>query len=212
MRVITALITMIFSLSAFAQANSANYQEGKHYIALNTPVRTSSADKIEVTELFWYGCGHCFTFEPLAVQWKGKIADDVVFVQSPAMWNKPMELHARAFYAAKALKVLDKVHQPIFNAMNLERKRLKNADEIYPFFQAQGISKEDFTKSFNSFTVTSQVKQADARARGYRITGTPSLVVDGRYRISAKSAGGHAQMLQVVDYLVAKIRAEKAKS
>lgn len=209
MRVITALLTMIFSLAACAQEAPSTYKDGQHYDTLASPVRTASPDKIEVTELFWYGCGHCFKFEPLAVQWKEKADDDVVFVQSPAMWNQLMELHARAFYAAKALKVLDKVHQPLFNAMNLERKRLKSEDEIYPIFEAHGVSKEDFSKNFNSFTVTSLVKQADARARGYRITGTPSIVVDGRYRVSTKGAGGHVEMLKVVDYLVGKIRAEK---
>ncbi len=208
MRVITALLAMIISLAVNAQ-EAPNYKEGVHYEALANPVRTSDADKIEVTELFWYGCGHCFRFEPLALQWEAKAPADVAFVQSPAMWNKLMELHARAFYTAKALKVMDKVHQPLFNAMNLERKRLKSAEEIYPIFAAQGVSEEDFNKQFNSFAVTSMVKQADARARGYRITGTPSIVVDGRYRISSKGAGGHPEMLKVVDHLVAKIRAEK---
>jgi len=209
MRVITALLAMIISLAVSAQ-EAPNYKEGVHYEALANPVRTSAADKIEVTELFWYGCGHCFRFEPLALQWRDKAPADVAFVQSPAMWNKLMELHARAFYTAKALKVMDKVHQPLFNAMNLERKRLKSAEEIYPIFAAQGVSEEDFNKQFNSFAVTSLVKQADARARGYRITGTPSIVVDGRYRISSKGAGGHPEMLKVVDHLVAKIRAEKS--
>jgi thiol:disulfide interchange protein DsbA len=181
-----------------------------HYETLANPVRTSAPDKIEVTELFWYGCGHCFRFEPLALQWKAKAPADVAFVQSPAMWNKTMELHARAFYTAKALKVFDKVHQPLFNAMNIERKRLSSPEEIYPIFAAQGVSEEDFKKHFSSFTVTSMVKQADARARGYRITGTPSVVVDGRYRVSTKGAGGHTEMLKVVDHLVAKIRSEKS--
>ena len=210
MRVITALLAMIISLAASAQEAPTSYKEGVHYETLANPVRTSAPDKIEVTELFWYGCGHCFRFEPLAMQWKAKAPADVAFVQSPAMWNKLMELHARAFYTAKALKVLDKVHQPLFNAMNIERKRLKTAEEIYPIFAAQGVSEEDFKKSFNSFAVTSLVKQADARARGYRITGTPSVVVDGRYLVSTKGTGGHIEMLKVVDHLVAKIRSEKS--
>jgi len=209
MRALMAFFTMMVSLVACAQEAPTQYVEGKHYAVITTPVRTTSADKIEVSELFWYGCGHCFRFEPLVQQWKMKAADDIAFVQSPAMWNKPMELHARAFYAAQALKVLDKVHQPIFNAMNLERKRLQSVDEIFPIFAAAGVERAAFDKVFKSFGVTSQVKQADARARGYRITGTPAVVVDGKYRVSTKMAGGHVEMLQVVDYLVEKIRAEK---
>ncbi len=210
MRVFAALITMIFSLAACAQEAPATFVEGKHYITLETPVRTTSKDKIEVTELFWYGCGHCFKFEPLAQQWESKAPEDVAFVQSPAMWNGLMELHARAFYAAKALNVLDKVHQPMFNKINLERNMLKSPDVIFPIFESAGVSRQDFDKAFGSFVVTSQVKQANARARGYKITGTPSMVVDGKYRVSTREAGGHVQMLKIVDFLVEKVRAERS--
>jgi len=210
MRAMMAIFAMTLAFVAGAQEAAAQYVEGKHYAVISKPVRTTSADKIEVSELFWYGCSACFRIEPLVQQWKMKAADDVAFVQSPAMWNKPMQLHARAFYAAQALKVLDKVHQPIFNAMNVNRKRLQNADEIFPFFAAAGIERAAFDKVFKSFGVTSQVKQADARARGYRITSTPELVVEGKYRVSSKMAGSHAEMLKVVDYLVAKVRAEKS--
>ncbi len=209
MRVLTALITMILSLAVWAQGGSEAYIEGKDYKVLETPVRTSVKDKIEVSEVFWYGCGACFHFEPLAQQWKSKAADDVAFVHSPAMWNGLMELHARAFYAAKALNVLDKVHQPLFNKINLERNMLKTPDAIFPIFEAQGVSRADFDKAFSSFAVSSQVKQANARARGYKISSTPSIVVDGRYRVSTREAGTHPQLLKTVDFLVEKVRAEK---
>jgi thiol:disulfide interchange protein DsbA len=209
MRIFAALITMIVSLAACAQDAPATYVEGQHYITLSSPVRTADKNKVEVTELFWYGCGHCFKFEPLAQQWESKAPEYVSFVQSPAMWNGLMELHARAFYAAKALNVFDKVHQPLFNKMNLERDMLKSPEAIFPIFAAAGVNREDFDKAFNSFSVSSQVKQANARARGYKITGTPSMVVDGRYRVSTREAGGHVQMLKIVDFLVEKVRAER---
>ncbi len=211
MRALTAILTLIFSLVACAEGPAAapGFEAGVHYAELATPVRTSDPNKIEVAEVFWYGCGHCFRFEPLVQQWKSKADDDINFVRSPAMWNKLMEVHARAFYTAKTLGVLEKLHQPLFNALNLEKKRLVDADELAPLFEAQGVEKAKFLKTFNSFGVTSQVKQADARARGYHITGTPELVVDGKYRVSAKMAGGQAQMLEVVDFLIGKLRKER---
>lgn len=212
MRALTAILTLVFSLAACAQEPSAaapKFEAGVHYAELSTPVRTSDPDKIEVAEVFWYGCGHCFRFEPLVQQWKAKAGADINFVQSPAMWNKLMETHARAFYTAKTLGVLDKLHQPLFNALNLERKRLENADELAVLFEAQGVDKTKFMKAFKSFGVTSQVKQADSRARSYRITGTPELVVDGKYRVSAKMAGGQAKMLEVVDFLIGKLRQQR---
>lgn len=227
MRVIAAIFAMMFFLVACgddqqatvqAQATAqqqapakraAEYVEGVHYVVLDKPVRTQDASKIEVTEVFWYGCSHCFRFDPALHQWAEKLPADVDFRMSPAMWHPDMEIHARAFYTAQALNVLDKMHQPLFNALNLEGKKLNTEAELAEIFAEHGVDNEAFSKAFSSFGVTSQVKQADARARSYKVSGTPEMVVDGKYRISASMAGGQAQMLDVADFLVAKIRAER---
>lgn len=212
MRIFVALFGLLVSLVACADAGTAGkYQAGVHYQVLDNPVRTANPDKIEVTEVFWYGCGHCYHFEPLIKTWKQSLADDVNFVKSPAMWNKPMELHARAFYAAQALGAEEQLNEPLFEALNVQRKRLATEAEIAELFTANGVDAEKFAKAFNSFGVTGQVRQADARARSYRITGTPELVVEGKYRISSKDAGGQPQMLEVANFLIEKVRAEKAK-
>lgn len=213
MRPLLAILAFVFSMAACAEESTTvapSYKAGVHYAVLDTPSRTSDSSKIEVTEVFWYGCSHCFRFEPMVQQWKASAADDINFVHSPAMWNKLMETHARAFYTAKALGVFDKLHQPLFNALNLERRKLENAEELAELFVAQGVEKEAFLKAFKSFGVTSQVKQADARARSYRITGTPEIIVDGKYRVSAKMAGGQDKMLKVVDFLINKVRTERS--
>ena len=212
MRSLVLLLGLMVSLLACAdgQTPASKYREGEHYVALSQPVRTGNPDKIEVTEVFWYGCGHCYTFEPLIRKWKANLSDDVEFVASPAMWNRNMETHARAFYTAKALGVLPKLHEPLFKALNIEKKRLLDADEISELFVAHGVDADQVAKTFDSFGVSSQVKQAAARARGYQITGTPELVVDGTYRVSARKAGSQAEMLRVVDYLITKRRAERS--
>ena len=209
------LILPLFVLAALALWVSSppavvaqeQYEEGTHYDLINPAVRTAEPDKIEVAEFFWYGCGHCYTFEPMLAQWKKTLAEDVDFRGSPALWNPKMEVHARAFYTAQVLGVLDTMHPVIFQAMNVDRKRLASEEEIQELFTANGVSAEDFSKAFNSFGVTSQVRQANSRARAAKITGTPSLVVNGKYRIDTRKAGSQANMLKIADYLVAKERA-----
>ena len=211
--VITAVCLIFVSLVACADEGkpAAEYREGQHYRVLATPVPVSDPSKIEVAEVFWYGCGHCFNFEPLVRRWRQGLADDVAYVYVPAMWNGAMERHARIFYAAKALGVWEKVHQPIFNAINIDRKHLTDDGEIAAFFNEQGVDGDEMVKTLNSFGTTSQVKQADARARGYDIKGTPTLVVNGTYVIETEGAGSHEDMLKVANYLIDKIRAEKQK-
>lgn len=188
-------------------ANGAdNFVAGQHYEVLEQPVRTRDKTRVEVVEVFWYGCSHCYKFEPLAAAWKKTAAADVDFWQSPAVWNNNMKTHAKMFFTAKALGVLDKVHMPIFTAMNIEGKRLANPKEIAALFAGYGVDKAKFEKTFNSFSVNSQVNQADARARSYKITGTPEIVVNGKYRVSARQAGTQAKMLEVVDFLIEKER------
>ncbi len=205
------IVALVFAGPLACSADSpAEFEAGKHYQPLAQPVRTRNPDKIEVVEVFWYGCSHCFHFEPMVQVWAKKLPEDVDFWQSPAMWNPIMQVHARVHFTAKALGVLDTVHEPIFEAINNKRQRLADEPEIAKFFANHGVAQDDFKKAFDSFGVASQVRQADARARGYGITGTPELIVNGKYRVTTSMAGGQAQMLKVVDFLVAKERALRA--
>lgn len=209
MRILVALLGLVFSLSACAQESVDTYKEGQHYVVLEQPVRTSDPSKIEVAEVFAYSCPHCFDFEPLLHAWEQKQGPDVYLSQTHAMWNPQMEPLVRAYYTSVALKVKEKTHIAIFNALHLERKQINTAEQWADFFAVYGVDKAKALSTYNSFGVTSQIKQAEARARSYKITGTPEMVVDGKYRISSRMAGGHAEMLKVVDFLVAKIRAER---
>jgi thiol:disulfide interchange protein DsbA len=195
-----------------ASAGAQDWQEGEHYDVISPAIRTTSDDKIEVTEFFWYGCGHCYNFEPQLTQWKKSLGDDVVVVGSPAMWNGLMEVHAKAFYAAEALGVLDKVHMPLFQALNVDRRRLASEDEIADLFAANGVDRDEFRNAFNSFGVGSQVRQANARARAAKISGTPEMMVAGKYRISTRKAGSQADMLKLASYLIEKEREAREAS
>lgn len=208
-RLVHAFLLMLWLMPAGLHAADALYVEGTHYERLLEPVRTADPARIEVVELFWYGCSHCFQFEPLLAKWEPALAKDVDFHRSPAMWNKLMAVHAQAFYAAEALGVLGKLNQPLFEALNVQRKRLESEDEIAELFAANGVTDADFRKAFNSFGVQSKVKQADARQRSYKTTGTPEMIVNGKFRVSARLAGSPEAMLKVVDFLIAKERAGK---
>lgn len=203
-------VTLVAAVVAHT-AHADSFEAGKHYEVLPQPVMTRDPSKIEVVEVFWYGCIHCFHFEPVVAAWKGKQPADVDFHGSPALWNASMKVHAQAYYTAEALGVLDKVHVPLFKAMNDDKKRLASMEEIEPIFTAAGVAKGDFEDAFESFGVVNQVALADSRARSYRVQGTPEVIVNGKYRVSASMAGGQAEMLKVADFLIAQERAAKKK-
>jgi thiol:disulfide interchange protein DsbA len=204
---LTMTLMLLGPLLALADDSGNSYVEGKDYDLITPAVRTANPDKIEVVEFFWYGCGHCYTFEPMVGAWKKTLPEDVEFRGSPAMWNPLMQIHARAFYTAEALGVLDTMSPVIFQAINVDNERLSSEAELKELFVANGVDAEAFSKAFTSFGVNSQVKQADARARAAKITGTPSMMVNGKYHISARTAGSQGDMLKVADFLVAKERA-----
>jgi thiol:disulfide interchange protein DsbA len=207
---IVAIIAAIVITPTQAQPLVARqYVEGTHYQLISSPVKTFKPDKVEVTEVFWYGCGHCNQFRPVFDAWKNQQADDVAVVHSPAMWNKAMTVHAHMFYTAKAFRLQEKMHKEIFDAMHIGKKKLVSKKQIFSLFEKHGVSQAAFDKTFDSFGVKSQVQQASARARSYGITGTPELVVNGKYRISGRMVGTQVEVLKVASFLIAKERAAK---
>ena len=205
---VLAAVAVLLPLLSHAEA-AAPYQEGKQYVRLDQPVRTRSPDKIEVVEVFWYGCPHCFHFEPLVNAWKKRLPADVDFWVSPVVWNDTTALHARAFYVAQALGVQAKMHQPLFEAITAQSNGYNNKSKLAALFTANGVDAAQFDKAFDAFGVTSQVNQAKARTLSYKIDGTPELVVAGKYRVTGRGAGSQEEMLKVVDFLVAKERKER---
>jgi len=196
---------------AMCQAQTEKYQQGVHYEVLPQAIRTANPDKIEVNEVFSYTCGHCFNFEAVLHPWSKQLADDVDFQQTPAVWQPALEPHARAYYSAAMLKVLDKVHMPIFEAIHVKREAVRTEADFAAIFAAQGIDSDKFSKAYNSFGMSSMVNQAKARVRGYRVQGTPEIIVNGKYRVSTRQTGGFDGMLSVADFLIEKERSAAAK-
>ena len=192
--------------SAFAE----DYELGVHYQQLPIAVDTATPGQIEVVEVFSYGCVHCFDFEPTLAEWRGALPSDVGFRRLPAIFSEQWSYLAQVYYAAEVLGVTDRAHEPLFEAVHLRQADLRDPNVLAEVFEAAGVSGEELVKVLNSFGVRSRVPQADAYGRMYRVTGVPSLVVNGKYLVDGKMAGNNTRMLQVVDYLVARERGADA--
>ncbi|HTQ98581.1 MAG TPA: thiol:disulfide interchange protein DsbA/DsbL [Candidatus Acidoferrum sp.] len=206
-------------IAGIATAQPARFLEGTHYETIAKPVRTADPNKIEVTEVFWYGCPHCYAFEPLIDNWLKKLPADVAFVRSPGMWNPMMNTHAKILYVEQALGTFEKTHQLVFDTIQGRvagpRNLLDKPDDIKAFFVAQGVDPAKFDAAWGSFAVATEVKKAEARMKDYGVSGVPCLIVNGKYRTCGRDGIGeakaHDEMLQVVDFLVAKERAAAKK-
>ena len=139
--------------------------EGQHYQILTPTVATGRSQDVVVTEFFWYGCGHCYTFEPMLTAWGKQLPEGAVVQPSPAVWNDGMKIHAKAYYIAEVLGVKETVHPIIFDAMHVKRERLSSRLALRDLFEDSGVDPVQFDKAFDSFGVDSQVRQADARAK-----------------------------------------------
>ncbi|WP_191602084.1 thiol:disulfide interchange protein DsbA/DsbL [Marinomonas algicola] len=183
-------------------AIAADYSPGNGYTLIKSPVRTASPDKIEVIEIFWYGCPHCFSLEPLTEAWSADLPEDVDFKFTPAVFGRNWLAHAKAYHVADILNVLDKTHSALFNAIHLDKRRLNSEDDLAEFFAQYGVSEDEFKKQYNSFAVNSRLKQADAKIRAYGARGVPGLIVNGKYLVTAETANGSNNIYNVVDYLI----------
>lgn len=204
-RSLWALSLCLLTLFAVAE-ESVDWKAGEHYDVIAPAQRTQDSSKIEVGEFFWYGCAHCYSFEPVLKSWVKQLPEDVYFRGIPAMWGGAMELHARAFYAAQSLGESEELNDAIFSAMNVDGKALKSEDEIAEIFVQHGVPEDKFHSVFNSFGVDSQIRQASAVARGAKISGTPAMMINGKYLISPRKAGSFQDMLKIADHLIAQER------
>jgi len=199
--VLLALSAMLFSGASLAQGASA--AKGK-FIEL-TPAQATEPGKIEVLEFFSYGCGHCAAIEPLLEKWMKAQPADVVVRGVPVAFNASMKPLQRLYYALEALNRLD-LHPKVFKAIHQEKKRLFTKAEIKSWIGSQGVDAEKFDAAYESFGVSSKASRADQLVTAYRIQGTPTVAVGGRYVTSPSEAGGYQQTLDVASDLIRQIR------
>jgi len=196
------LLVLILPFALAGPSLAAGYTEGKEYVRLANPQPTNNAEQIEVRELFWYGCPHCYRLEPYLDKWLESKPDDVDFVRTPAIVGPPWQLLAQAYYTSEYLGVTDKTHNAIFDTIHKDRKKIVAPEDVKAVFLDAGVSAEDFDKTFNSFAVSVKVNNARLLTKRYAINGVPTVIVNGKYSVSASSAGSNQNILKVVDYLV----------
>jgi thiol:disulfide interchange protein DsbA len=194
-------VALFLSLSA-SVAIAGDYMEGAEYLRLAKPQPTSVADKVEVVELFWYSCPHCFYLEPNISKWLENKPDDVEFLRLPAVLGKGWELLGKAYFTAELLGVVDRIHEPLFEAIHVKKQKFRDVAAIEDFFVSHGVDRKDFKNTFHSFAVAIKINNAKLMTRRYAISGVPTLIVNGKFSTSASIAGSKEDAIKVVDFLI----------
>jgi len=195
--------------AAPASGRKWKFKEGKDYHRLiPTQPTLGGSDKIEVAEIFWYGCPHCFEFESFLNEWARTTPANVRFVRIAATWNPLVKLHAQLYYTEQVLVHDGKIKNPesfragVFTEYHRRHNRLASKPVIEKLFENSGISAEDFDAAWNSFEVAQKLRLAQDLARRYSITGVPTIVVNGKYRTGKTETGSYPKLLEVIDELI----------
>ena len=209
MRILVASILAIFTLVGTAQAADEIEIEGLYRTI--TPQPTADPDKIEVLEVFWYRCPHCFAFKPYIDKYEQSKPDDVYLKRMPAVLRDNWIPQAKIFYLAETLGVLERLHGAVYTAIHKDKRSLSSRSNIKAFFVENGVDGDEFDAAFDSFALDAQVRQANAQTRYYGVTGTPTIIINGRYRTSGALAGSYDAVMTVIDVLVEKERKRMQK-
>ncbi len=183
------------------------YQEGQDFKVLTSAQGiTSSPGKIEVAEAFWYGCPHCYQFDPVISDYAAKLPGDVTFVRLPVTWNPTHQIHARIYYTAQVLGKIEEMHAAVFREIHLEKNMLTKEEEIQKLFARFGVSEADFGKTFRSFAVEGQLNRAKELTERYQVRSVPLVIVNGKYNTDAPGIKNQENMLAVVSELIERER------
>ena len=206
------LLSSLMLLASFSVL--ADPQIGKDYDKTAQIIPTETPKKIEVTEIFWYGCIHCYHMDPILDAWVKKLPADVVFKRMPGLPQPAWAPMAKAFYAMEDLKLSAKLHTPLFDAIHKE-KSLNPTDEVAAIdwmTKKSGLDKQKIEDAFKSFSMNNKLNRAAQTFRASGATGVPSLIIDGQYITSSTMAGSNEEALKTADYIIGNLRADKAKA
>jgi thiol:disulfide interchange protein DsbA len=201
-------IGFIISLLGFAFQAQAESADVTGYELITPAQPTVESDKIEVIEFFWYGCPHCYTFEPALNEWLKTQSDKINFIRMPAIFNAQWGKHAKAFFTAEALGVDEKLHADFFDVIQNKKQKLETEDQLAKFFVAHGIDEQTFRDHYNSFMVDTKMRKAQSMAPRYGVRSVPTIIINGKYKTNATIAKGQKNITVVMDQLIA---AESAK-
>jgi thiol:disulfide interchange protein DsbA len=188
-------------------------EAGTDYLVLPNPQPVETGDKIEVLEFFQYSCPHCFAFTPDLNAWRKKLAPDVAYLRVPVAFDPSRQPHSQIYYALEALNRLEDMHDKVFNAFHVAHRHLLDANEIADFMVENGINRQQWQATYSSFSVVSKANRAVQIWTSYKIDGTPTLGVDGRFLTAPSMVRSHTRTgcLLVADYLIERARRERKK-
>ncbi len=196
-------IILMLMISSTVLVQAADFKEGVDYKKI-AQQPTDAGDKIEVLEFFWYGCPHCYSFEPFLNTWKKTKPANVEFVRVPAIFRPDWEVQARTYYALRDLGVVEEIHGKIFTAMHKDKKKLNKKEQLVDFVVSNGVDRKKFEDAYKSFSVDSMVRKAKKKQAAYKIQGVPTIAVNGKYVTSGSMAGSFENMIKILNHLIEK--------
>ena len=197
---------------AVTAAGAADLVEGKEYVRLKNPQPVETGKKIEVIEFFSYGCPHCSDLEPILQAWMQKLPPDVQFRRVPVMFQQRWEALAKIYYTLDAMGDETRLSPEVFKAVHVNGVPLYQDKAFFDWAASHGLDRTRVAEVYGSFAVSSKFNRAKALAQAYNIQSVPTIIVDGKYLTASDRVGTHAAMPPVLDALVAKARAERAKT
>lgn len=189
-----------FMLIAFNTNLQAEYELGKDYQLIDNPLPVRQDGMVEVSEIFWYGCNHCYSFESTINNWDANKPDYVKFSKMPVTWSQIHQLHASLYHTIEALKLGKGAHTAVFTTIHKENNFLGSQKSVVKFLSKLGVDEEKSKQYLNSFAVKQKVSRGIQVSRQLRITSVPMIIVDGKYMIVSKSS--RQEMLDVLDHVV----------
>ena len=207
----TVSVSALAALAGVAGAADplSKWQAGTHYQLLREPVPpTVASGKVEVLEVFWYGCGHCFALDPVLEDWNKSKAPFIEFARVPVIWGPPHRQHAKLYYTLQALRRPD-LHARVFKTIHHESALLADPDEVaaramhLAFFARHGVTEEQFNAAYDSMTVAMNMQRAENLTKSLGVDSVPVVFVNGKYSAMVMPAGGEAQLISVIDSLAA---------
>ena len=191
---------IMFLVAGLAQAQPV---AGVEYRELSAAQPVDATDKLEVIEFFWYGCPHCYNFEPVLETWLKKLPKDTQFRRIPAIFNEEWAQSARAYYALEAIGEAQRLHKPLFDAVHQgARLRVANEAALTEWLGKQGVDTKKFAAAYRSFSVEGKIKRAAQLTQAYKIEGVPAMAVNGKYVVMTDNMKSLEQMVGVADYLL----------
>ena len=198
-RWLSCLVAVVWVAAApQATAQSQGLDIDGKYEVIHPPQLTETGDRIEVVDVFWYGCPHCYTFLSAMEAFEQVKPDYIETRRLPAIFRESWTAHARAYYTTMLLGVTHVTHQALFEEIHERHQPTDHKEALAAFFERQGIDRDEFEKTYDSFAVESLVRKSILMQQRYGVRGTPTVIVNGKYRVTGRLAGSHHDVIAVV--------------